>query len=334
MTHIINTNSIILFVGNKQHRIEKTDKRYPKILKVFDLPKYEQEEAVLNILDSVGNRIITEEGFEEVNGLVHYQGEALPLALSDKIKRLFEEDLPVEHFEKFWEKLSENPSATSVEELMDFLSYKELPITDDGCFIAYKGVAHDGWSIHGNLKTKVVKGTVDEYGKIYNGVGDEIEVTRREVDDNRENHCSFGLHVGSFEYAKMFGGKIMVVKVNPKDVVSVPSDFNCQKCRVAGYKVVAEYEYEFESPVVSSDGEDNIVSNFHQERNKFIQILDDIIEDFDEDGQMEILLEEIREHFHHYDVITPSLQRIKDGLQDLGLMWKQDGHGNEYIYIG
>jgi hypothetical protein len=34
----------------------------------------------------------------------------------------------------------------------------------------------------------------------------------------------------------------MVVEINPKDVVSVPNDCNCQKLRTAKYKVVDHYK--------------------------------------------------------------------------------------------
>ena len=36
-------------------------------------------------------------------------------------------------------------------------------------------------------------------------------------------------------------GKVVIVKVNPKDVVSVPHDCNCQKLRTCAYTVVAEH---------------------------------------------------------------------------------------------
>jgi hypothetical protein len=47
--------------------------------------------------------------------------------------------------------------------------------------------------------------------------------------------------VGSEEYATSFGQRTVIVKVNPRDVVSVPLDCDCQKMRVCEYEVTADY---------------------------------------------------------------------------------------------
>jgi hypothetical protein len=62
------------------------------------------------------------------------------------------------------------------------------------------------------------------------------------VDDNRSVACSVGLHVGSFHFANGFygGGKLLVVKINPRDVVSVPADAGDQKIRVHRYVIVSD----------------------------------------------------------------------------------------------
>ena len=52
-------------------------------------------------------------------------------------------------------------------------------------------------------------------------------------------------HAGTYEYAKGYasnGGHLLVVEINPADVVSVPYDCECQKLRTNEYKVVAVYE--------------------------------------------------------------------------------------------
>ena len=38
------------------------------------------------------------------------------------------------------------------------------------------------------------------------------------------------------------GNKLMICKVNPRDVVSVPNDCRCQKLRCCKYEVVSEFE--------------------------------------------------------------------------------------------
>lgn len=181
------------------------------------------------------------------NGSVYYYGTQLHGKVVDKLLELLESGMKVgSPFVKFVKNLLDNPSNSSVEELYDFLSYKSLPIDDEGYVIAYKGVANDGWSMSGNTQTTVLQGEVNERGQIMNRVGDTIEVMRRCVDDDRRNQCSHGLHVGSFDYAKSWasGGKLLMVRFNPADAVSVPQDSACQKLRVSMYEIMEEIEIE------------------------------------------------------------------------------------------
>ena len=179
------------------------------------------------------------------NGSVYYYGTQLHGKVVDKLLELLESGLKLgSPFVKFVKNLLDNPSNNSVEELYDFLSYKSLPIDDDGYVIGYKGVCSDGWSKSGNTHTIVLQGEVNERGQIKNEVGDTIEVQRRSVDDNRQNQCSHGLHIGSFDYANNWAsdGKLLLVRFNPRDAVSVPQDAECQKLRVCKYEVLEEIE--------------------------------------------------------------------------------------------
>lgn len=186
------------------------------------------------------------------NGAVYWNSNQLHGKVVDKLLELLESGMKVgSPFIKFVKNLLDNPSNNSVEELYDFLSYKSLAIDDDGYVVGYKGVASDGWSQSGNTQTVVLQGEVNERGQILNRVGDTIEVQRRSVDDNRQNGCSHGLHIGSFDYAKNWasGGKLLLVRFNPRDAVSVPQDCECQKLRVCKYEVLEEIEVEDDSEI-------------------------------------------------------------------------------------
>ena len=167
-----------------------------------------------------------------------------------------------------------NPSANSVAELYTFLGYKSLPTTPEGKVLGYKGVQFDYWSTTGNADTIVVQGKTNERHQILNEVGATIEVARRCVDDNKDNHCSFGLHVGSFDYASNWSGedgKLLLVEFDPADAVSVPTDCNFQKLRVSKYKVIADITdqkkelnrpvYEANQPIYGSDDDVNFVDD-------------------------------------------------------------------------
>ena len=83
-------------------------------------------------------------------------------------------------------------------------------------------------------------------------------MTRSKVDDDRGRGCSYGLHAGALNYVAGYGSlesgdKIVIVKINPKDVVSVPSDCNYEKLRTCRYEVVGEYQGELLKPLYSAD---------------------------------------------------------------------------------
>jgi hypothetical protein len=141
---------------------------------------------------------------------------------------------------KFADNLYSNPDQKAHADLYKFLEHGNFPITKDGCFLAYKGVQNDYFSIHaGNIK--LIQGRV-ENGKVYNAPGEVIEADRTQVDPDPNKTCSFGLHAGSYSYADGYkgSGKLVIVKVNPRDVVSIPADESSRKLRASKYKVIAE----------------------------------------------------------------------------------------------
>jgi hypothetical protein len=77
-----------------------------------------------------------------------------------------------------------------------------------------------------------------------NSVGKIVEMERNEVDDNKDQTCSTGLHFCSQDYLPHFGNgydsRVVILKINPADVVSIPSDYNNAKGRACRYEVVGE----------------------------------------------------------------------------------------------
>jgi hypothetical protein len=106
-----------------------------------------------------------------------------------------------------------------------------LPITPDGHFLAYKKVKVDYKDCY--------SGTMD------NSVGQVVEMERNRVDDDKDRTCSTGLHFCSREYLNHFGGeRVVIVKINPRDVVSIPADYNNTKGRACRYEVIDEIDKE------------------------------------------------------------------------------------------
>ena len=179
--------------------------------------------------------------FQVVGNTITYAGKPIGGYLVDRML-FFMRELPKqsERLIKFAENLYRNPDPDVIEQLYKFLEHKNMPLTEDGCFLAYKGVNADYYSkTSGNIK--VLKGKVKD-GKIFNGIGEHIIVERKQVCADKNVGCASGLHVGSWEYANNFkgDGKLMVIKVNPQHVCSVPLDCSWSKCRACEYEVIAE----------------------------------------------------------------------------------------------
>lgn len=135
----------------------------------------------------------------------------------------------------FLERQAANPSMVSRREMYDWLQAEGLTIAPDGRIIGYKGLRKDGMSVYAG--GAYVDGTwVD--GNVPNHVGSVISMDRPQVDDDRDRTCSYGLHVGSYDYAQGWSqGLVATVLVDPADVVSIPSDLNGQKMRTCRYEV-------------------------------------------------------------------------------------------------
>lgn len=165
------------------------------------------------------------------DGKIMWNGGELHNVLTKRIYALMEQDFPFNSLLKFLENTLKNPRKEAINELYLFLEKNALPITEDGCFLAWKKVRADFKDIH--------SGTFD------NSPGAKPSINRADVDPNRDTTCSRGLHVCSQSYLSHFGrdtngAKIVLVKVNPQDVCAVPIDYNNAKMRVCAYEVLQE----------------------------------------------------------------------------------------------
>jgi|Laugrespbdmm15dd_1035085.scaffolds.fasta_scaffold01571_3 roadblock/LC7 domain-containing protein len=239
--YLIQGSNIVVVIGNKSHTISKTHITYNKVLEAIkasdwdSLPDIiEPKKVVLNY--GAGNVSIQGE-------TLFWKGKELNTGLSVRMIQMLQEGFPIEPMVQFMENLYQNPSKRAVTELYGFLEKGNLPITPDGHFLAYKKVRTDYTDVHS--------------GKFNNSVGQVVEMERHDVDDNKDNTCSTGLHFCAMSYLSCFGGeRTVIVKINPADVVSIPSDYNDAKGRACRYEVIGELAVDpkdaFVSPVQST----------------------------------------------------------------------------------
>lgn len=216
----------------------------PMFLKAFEAYKAEDWDTYVSCVNPelrLKSLYASYEGIEVKDGNLYVFGEPVHSTLATRVLSFLEHGLDCVHLFKFILKLNLNPSKRAVDELYTFLDHENLPITDNGNFIAYKAVRSDYY---------------DKYsGTFLNTVGNVLEMPRNKVDDDKNIGCSHGLHAGTIEYAKNYmdrDGHLMLVEINPADVVSIPTDCQFQKLRTCKYKVVDEYEIDLTDPVYAS----------------------------------------------------------------------------------
>ena len=266
--------NLTLILKNKAHQVLPDHINYRLIM---DSLQSASEDELLELVDIETAVATFSQGRVEVkNGQVLYDGEEVHGAISKRILEFMSKGLPFQPLVNFLNNLMENPSMQSQTELYDFLEHQYLPITEDGHFLAYKAVRND-------YKDKYA-GTFD------NRVGSVCEMRRAKVDDNRGVGCSQGLHAGALNYVASYGSvdsgdKIVIVKINPKDVVSVPNDCNCEKLRTCRYEVVGEYQGELLKPLYKSEFSEDDYDD--EEENLYDEYDDAYWNSFDDDEDEE-----------------------------------------------
>lgn len=227
---------------------------------------------------------------------VYYKNEKLPNGIASRIVEMATRGEDPTCLFKFWERLSKNPSYRSVNQLWDFLNHKGIPITEDGCFLAYKSVRQDYKDHHS--------------GQFDNSPGTVNEMPRNKISDDPREACHEGFHVGALAYASTFvsGSRIVVCKVDPENVVCVPFDASSQKMRVSKYEVIGNHNGEllpsttFRDDVMSSsspavdeyesgdydeDEEDDYEDSYEEEDEDELNEDEDELDEEDEEGDVE-----------------------------------------------
>ena len=201
----------------------------------------------------------SEGDFKFRDGLLYFEDEQVAKDPTNRIVECLQQGFPHQFMMNYLTNLYDNVSERAVQESYKWSSHKGLPITEDGMLVGYKGVrTYAGETIQGKNGEIKEGDLVDIYtgNSFRNNVGDTASMKRRQVCDDHTQGCDSGLHVGTYDYACNWAGStgvVVLVKFNPKDIVSVPSDCECQKMRVSSYEVISVAREQLEEAVYSED---------------------------------------------------------------------------------
>lgn len=261
--YVMTQDSIMMTLGDDVEIVDQSHQNYKLIQTAIVDGDYKGAYDLMNITKAINK--FTKGAIHIEGGELYYGEMQLRSTLVDRILALMAEgDGGFKRLINFLERLLNNPSKQSVEELWGFVSHLDVDIDDEGYIIGWKKVK----SRNGRL--------FDSYtGRVPNDVGNIVEMPRHMVNDNRDQTCSQGLHVGAWDYVKSFSGDtILKVKVDPADVVSVPSDYNDMKMRAAKYIVIDTVDGYDKSPLQFKRAAD--VKTLHVKVGQAGEILDSV----------------------------------------------------------
>lgn len=250
-----------------EEEIKNLENKTPEEQEEF-LNKHNVAEKYSEYLDQVST-----EGYSVIDGRLYRKDEEIDSILYEIIEKvaLEQRDLDEEIYKsdssletrifKFYDRMQDNVDPFIRNQIYSWInsvlsetdSWKSrLTFTEEGNLIGYKGVQktyHEGVGTKLSKSEKefcsifsgraVVNGT-EIVGKIPMKLGDVIEMPRKAVASDPATACSYGLHVGTYNYAASFSqcDELLLMEVRPEDIVSVPTDSRAQKIRCSKYKVV------------------------------------------------------------------------------------------------
>ena len=176
MDYILTERALTAFCNNQVLTVHADDERFAQ---ATEFVKDNDEASLINLLkpiEVVRDYLSTNGRCQIIGSQVLFDGQPVRNYIATRILALFHGGFPVEPIINFMANVQLNPSKRASDELLQFLEYGDLPITPDGCFLAYKKVREDYRDCH--------SGTID------NSVGAFVSMPRNAVQDDPHITCS------------------------------------------------------------------------------------------------------------------------------------------------
>lgn len=231
-------NQVTIVVDNQPLTIPNGHQNFKKVLDAVKEERWEDAIKYINVGETI--KEFVDGLFELKGGVVYFEGIRLEHAgMTSRILSMAADGDRdgVQRAARFINKVMENPSNKIVKRIFDFMKFADVEIADDGDLYAYKAVRGDYLDCHSR--------------SIKNTPGSVVTMRRNRVNEDDEQTCSYGLHVCALSYLPNYSGsgissnRIVRVKLNPSDIVSIPVDYKDAKIRCCRYEVVNDVSQEY-----------------------------------------------------------------------------------------
>ncbi|WP_074332519.1 hypothetical protein, partial [Mycobacteroides abscessus] len=256
MFALIDDQSIIVTDGPHSVLVAAADPTYGLVRRYLVDEHGDDFQTVRDMVETFRANVktVTAEAVSVVDGKTDSGEEPYRITHGDPVEevvlatavRLTNSDENLAPLGAFLRRLERNPSPAARSQLFGWLKAGGFTLTTNGLIVGYKSVRADGRSVRkGREPVTVVSedGSVETVvGHVPYPVGATVWMARDLVDDDRSSACSAGLHVGTYDYAERFSEQMLVVLVDPGDVVSVPGHAGGQKMRVCRLVVAGRHD--------------------------------------------------------------------------------------------
>lgn len=234
---IASGNTAAVIVNGQAYTVTDSHPAFKRIKDAIQRKRFQKLADLMDIKTAVATYA---KNFVEIKGnKVLVDGKEVHGSVVDRIVTMLHEGEDATSLIEFFKNLLKNPTEFVRTDLFNFLQHQNIPLTPDGCFLAYKRVNEDYTDMH--------------TGKFDNSLGKVVSMKRSACDLDR-TECSTGLHVAALPYARdtyhSGSGRLIIVKVSPEDVTAVPPDYSGMKLRTCRYEVVEDYVAPLKGSVV------------------------------------------------------------------------------------
>lgn len=235
----ISDKTITIVVDRQVHTVQRSAANANAL--IAELAKGESADLeVIKAMASVKNYIVylSQGRISLTDAGIQFMGELVNSYMTERIMRHHAEGVDVSPMLAFMDRVMNHPIIGIQQDIYKWCEKGDMPFTAEGHIIAYKKVREDYRSYHSSPD-----GT-----HLHHPIGGFVEMERSAVDPRRDNTCSTGLHFCSYDYLNAYQGantgRILILSIDPQDVIAIPTDYNQTKGRACRYRIIGELDHD------------------------------------------------------------------------------------------